>query len=63
MFRRIVDLILNKVNKILADWLEPVSSSQLDFSAILGGKIDILHMQIRQKLLDFLPLPVNLVFR
>lgn len=63
MFRKLMDVILRRVNRLIAEWIEPISSEQIDLSSILTGKIDMRHIQVRQKVTDFFPLPVNLIFK
>lgn len=39
-----------------------LDSNQLDFSGLLGGKVDLRHLQLKQAVFDFLSMPVSLVF-
>lgn len=63
LFNKFMDVILTRVNKLIEDWVEPVTSKQIDISSILTGHVEIKHIQIKQKVTDFFPLPVNLIFR
>lgn len=62
MATKILNWALQIAYKYIDNFVEPIEGKQIDLGGLLKGNISIKHVQIKQGVLDVLPLPINLQF-
>lgn len=59
----LLNAALSSVDPYIRDWLEPISGQQMNLKSLILGKLKIEDVQIKQKVLEFVPLPIDLESR
>ncbi|KYK64627.1 amine-terminal region of chorein, A TM vesicle-mediated sorter, partial [Toxoplasma gondii TgCatPRC2] len=54
--------VVDLINNAASEFVVGLDSSQLDFSDLLSGKVDLRHLQLKQAAFDSLSMPVKLLF-
>ncbi|EZG87024.1 amine-terminal region of chorein, A TM vesicle-mediated sorter [Gregarina niphandrodes] len=58
-----LDWLLGYVHRYIENFMEPITGGQLSLAGLLLGKLTIENVQLKQKIMDFMPMPMNLHFQ